>query len=146
MEVYDCLDENLDVWGHHFLEASAGTGKTFTIEHVTVRLLLDPKAIDIDQILIVTFTRAATRELKIRLQKRLRECLQALVEGEVKYPYLDYSPQDRAFAIQRLELALSCFDKAQIYTIHAFCHRMLVEGGFESGSSLSQSGPDDQNY
>ncbi len=143
MENYNCLDQNLNLWGHHFLEASAGTGKTFTIEHIVLRLLLEKDPIDIDQILIVTFTRAATRELKQRIQNRLREGLRALEQGEIKYPYLDLCEKDKAYAIERLNLALSCFDKAQIYTIHSFCHRTLLEEGFEAGVSLDLSNPDD---
>ena len=136
MESYNCLDPNIKLWGHHFLEASAGTGKTFTIEHIVMRLLLEKDAVDIDQILIVTFTRAATRELKQRIQNRLREGLKSLQQDVAKYPYLNLDKQCKTLAIDRLNLALSCFDKAQIYTIHSFCHRMLAEYGFDAGILL----------
>lgn len=135
MSQFDCLSTELSLWGHHFVEASAGTGKTFAIEHVVIRLLLDDRDVKIDQILIVTFTRAATRELKSRIQCRIRETIQAIETKTAIYPYLkeviDRSDSQRSK--QRLELALSCFDTAQIFTIHGFCHRMLNEYGLEAG-------------
>lgn len=62
---FDVLSRDLNVFDHHFLEASAGTGKTFAIEHIVTRLLIEGKpSFSIEQILVVTFTRAAARELK----------------------------------------------------------------------------------
>ncbi len=111
MAGFDVLDPSLNLKRNIFLEASAGTGKTFTIENLVVRLLQE--GIAIEKILIVTFTRAATLELKIRIRKRLEEL--------------------------KLRSVLATFDEAQIFTIHGFCFHMLKEEAFESGFSLSQS-------
>ena len=144
MQQFNCLDPRLNVRGYHFLEASAGTGKTFTIEHVAIRLLLESDEIDIGQVLIVTFTQAATRELRLRLRHRLDECLEALQEKRVIYPYLEPFITDDQWqkGIKRLKLALRCFEKAQIFTIHGFCHRMLAD----KGHLLTQQSLEDLSY
>ena len=78
------LDDLVIIFGHFFLEASAGTGKTFAIEHIVVRALLESsQPLTIDKILIVTFTRAATRELKHRVKKNLIKTQLALQQGEL---------------------------------------------------------------
>jgi len=113
MQKFDCLAKDLPLLGPHFLEASAGTGKTFAIEHIVARLLLH--GIDLEQILVVTFTRAATRELKLRIRANL-----ARTQGN------------------RIADALSLFDRCQIFTIHGFCQRMLKEYAFEAGLALGE--------
>jgi exodeoxyribonuclease V beta subunit len=70
MAKFDILSKETPVLGRRFLEASAGTGKTFTIEHLFVRLVEEEK-IPLEQVLVVTFTRAATRELKQRIRAKL---------------------------------------------------------------------------
>lgn len=70
MKSFDILDDETPIFGRRFLEASAGTGKTFTIEHLVIRLLIEG-GLRLDQILVVTFTRAATRELKMRIRAKL---------------------------------------------------------------------------
>lgn len=70
MQTFDCLDPNLEVRGHHFLEASAGTGKTFAIENVFVRLLKE--GFKEEEVLVVTFTNAATRDLVNRIGMKVR--------------------------------------------------------------------------
>ena len=110
MKHFDVLDPSLDVRGAYVLEASAGTGKTFAIEHLVARLLNDGIC-TIDQILVVTFTKAAARELKARI----RETLAA-----------------KADESRSLKEALVFFDRAQIFTLHGFCHRALAEFAFEA--------------
>lgn len=146
MEAFDCLSSTTDIWGHYFLQASAGTGKTFTIEHIVIRALI--QATPIDQILIVTFTRAATRELRLRIQKRIRLCIDQLQKKETDCPYLQTAIESHqtAKAIELLTQALQTFDAAQIYTIHAFCHKMLNLAGFEAGVTLDLKDPEDQAY
>jgi len=112
MQRFDCLAPDAPLLGPHFLEASAGTGKTFAIEHVVARLIL--KGIDLEQILVVTFTRAATRELKLRIRSNL----------------------ERMSEHKRIGEALASFDRCQIFTIHGFCSRMLKEYAFEAGLQL----------
>ena len=122
MQKFNILDRSLTIFGKHFLEASAGTGKTFAIEHLVVRLILSGK-MTINQILVVTFTRAATRELKDRIHSNLQKAFRALKEGVSSYDYLQPYAEDgnaKHLALAYLDEALQCFDEAQIFTIHGF--------------------------
>ncbi len=124
--------------GTNLIEASAGTGKTWTITGLFVRLLLE-LGLNVDQILVVTYTNAATAELRDRIRKRLFETLDALKTGASKDPFCDRiiqgyaQPSARMKAIRRLDRALRGFDEAAIFTIHGFCQRVLTESPFESG-------------
>ena len=123
--MFDCLDPHLDPQGYFCLEASAGTGKTFAIEHLVARLLL--KKVPINEILVVTFTRAATRDLK----KRIRHNLETLFSFPPPYiQALDLEKKPKAKRL--IEEALFCFDQTQIFTIHAFCQKMLTTFAFEA--------------
>lgn len=123
--------------GVHLIEASAGTGKTYNISSLYIRALIETKW-TVDQILVVTYTEAATKELRDRLMKRLRESIDAL-EGKL--------PGDDSFlnelvknvekpleAISRLKEAIYAFDEAAVYTIHGFCRHALQEQAFNSGA------------
>jgi exodeoxyribonuclease V beta subunit len=122
--------------GIKLIEASAGTGKTYTITTLVLRLILE-KRLTIDKILVVTFTEAATEELRNRIRSRLREALQAFenadtddeVLAELIHKFSAYKDE----AIFRLTNALRGFDEAAIFTIHSFCRRMLQDHAFESG-------------
>jgi exodeoxyribonuclease V beta subunit len=129
---FDCLSVECPLFGPHLLEASAGTGKTFAIEHVFVRLVLSN--IPIEKILTVTFTRASTRELKQRILSNLEKALLCL-RGQLDLPSWRYLEPFRGSqeAIFLLISALQGFDLCQIFTIHGFCFRVLKEFGFESG-------------
>ena len=140
MKPFDCLSDEIDILGHHFLEASAGTGKTFAIEHIALRMLLNgppPLPFALEEILIVTFTRAAARDLKKRVRSNLQSTLAAL-----KNPLLPSPPyikkiilqgeESLSSAIYHLERAYALFDQSQIFTIHGFCHQMLSEFAFEA--------------
>src|ERR1700722_8930294 len=113
MKRFDILDRTTKISGNHFLEASAGTGKTFAIEHLAVRLIAE-SGFKIEEILIVTFTRAATRDLK----KRIRRNLERALSSAASFDYLQAFNEEQK---RRLEEALICFDQAQIFTIHGFC-------------------------
>lgn len=134
MKVFDVHDRQLDILKPHLLEASAGTGKTYSIQHIATRLLLTG-SIKIEQILIVTFTRAATRELKDRIRLNIEKALTSLQKESAVEDYLmevlEKGPQETASACAYLREALVCFDNAQIFTIHAFCQKMLSEFAFE---------------
>jgi len=139
MTTFDCLDPSLALDGYHALEASAGTGKTFAIQHLTSRLIL--QKIPLDDILIVTFTRASTRELKSRIRHNLETLFQNLP------PYIAHlTPEEKVSAQLYTEEALALFDQAQIFTIHGFCQRMLTEFGFEAGVGLSLISQQEHNY
>src|SRR3989338_10796841 len=88
--IFDVLDPDTNVFGPHFLEASAGTGKTFAIENIIPRLLIEAKdPLPLEKILVVTFTRSATRELKSRIYKNLLRIARALEEGKGGPRYLE---------------------------------------------------------
>lgn len=123
--------------GRTIIEASAGTGKTFTIAAVATRLVA-VQGVALDRLLIVTFTRAATAELKGRVWDRLAKSL-GLLEGRHSPERDDYfdalatlAPPDRDLAVERLRDALTEFDKAQIFTIHGFAQRLLGGLGFRA--------------
>ena len=124
--------------GTTLIEASAGTGKTWTITGLVLRLMLE-EDLRIQDVLIVTFTEAATAELQDRVRKRIREALQRLRSGEkTDDALLEHiaakTATDREQATRRLRTALNDFDRASISTIHGFCKRMLEENAFESGA------------
>lgn len=124
MKSFDILSKETSLQNRLFLEASAGTGKTFTIEHLVVRLLIETNW-TLDQILVVTFTRAATRELKVRIRTNLEK----IVAGDRTFDYLsDLAPEQ----LSKIQETLVNFDQAQIFTIHGFCHRILQEFAFEA--------------
>lgn len=122
--------------GRTVIEASAGTGKTFTIAALVTRLVA-VEGIDIERILVVTFTRAATAEVRGRVWRRMVDTLAALERGDAPGgadPHLDVlldvSPEDRVRAQRHLAEALAHFDRAQVFTIHGFAHRLLGQLGF----------------
>jgi exodeoxyribonuclease V beta subunit len=114
------------------IEASAGTGKTFTLEHLVVELLLGGATID--QILVVTFTEKATTELRLRVRSKLEDLVTdrggvTETDGEGPGEFLTIDDAARA----KLERALHGYDGATIATIHAFCQRVLRDNAFASG-------------
>lgn len=129
MQPFDCLSKNCPLLGPHLLEASAGTGKTFAIEQIYVRLILE--SIPVEELLVVTFTRAATRELKARIRSNLEKTREALEASQAIWDYLEpYLGSESA--LRKLRDALAGFDRCQIFTIHGFCYRMLREFAFEA--------------
>ena len=143
----------IPVHGIHLIEASAGTGKTWNIAALFTRLVLLEKQ-NVEKILVVTFTKAATAELKTRLRARLDQALTALkrtpnaqTQPEIlRQNSLDDKnrPDDFLFNLLtqalahesqarlqlRLTAAISNFDNAAIYTIHGFCQRILQDFAF----------------
>jgi len=125
--------------GMNLIEASAGTGKTWAITSLYLRMLLE-KELRPEQILVVTYTEAATRELHARIRRRIRQALDAMRGDPTDDPFLidlcDRAAQagmeERAALL--LEAALAEFDTAAIFTIHGFCNRALQDHAFESGA------------
>lgn len=142
MRPFDCLSPDCPLLGKHLLEASAGTGKTFAIEHIVTRLILSQEEFEVDRILAVTFTKAATRELKQRIQATLLLAKEQLETGEGIFPYLSSFLNDPK-AKNRLVEACSRLDEVHVFTIHGFCFRMLQEFAFEAELSFSLSSPDE---
>jgi exodeoxyribonuclease V beta subunit len=130
--------------GTTLIEASAGTGKTFTLAGLYLRLLLEHR-LKVEQLLVVTYTKAATGELRDRIRRILEQAHRAFEQaaaGEAVSAELpDYLKHlvsvhaARAPALAReLDSALSGFDQAAIYTIHGFCQRALRDRAFETAS------------
>lgn len=131
------------------IEASAGTGKTYTIGSLYLRLLLKAgennfsRPLNVEEILVVTFTEMATEELKKKIRERITDAidkLTAFAESQDKSAFkndefLTALCHDLNIfeAIHRLKLAEQNMDLAAIYTIHGFCRRMLMQYAFHSG-------------
>ena len=147
LNVFNCpLD------GISLIEASAGTGKTWNICGLYLRLLLE-RGLEVQQILVVTFTNAATAELRDRIRNRIVETLARLraTGPTAPDPFVDTllqtlrsrpasglagasTDEDRAL---RLDLALQTFDEASIFTIHGFCQRALGDTPFTAGMPMA---------
>ena len=123
--------------GLNLIEASAGSGKTYTLTALYLRLVMEA-AIPVHRILVVTYTNAATKELRDRIRDRLARIRLAFLRGraeeedEFSARMLDLLP-DRELAIRRVTNAVRGFDEAAIFTIHGFCQRALTDSAFESG-------------
>jgi exodeoxyribonuclease V beta subunit len=131
---FDLIDAPLS--GVNLIESGAGTGKTYTITGLFLRLILET-CLTIDQILVVTFTKAATEELKDRIRQKLLEAKTGFSTGVCSDPMVQSllaKQADRIEAHQRISDALTDFDTAAIFTIHGFCQRILFENAFETGS------------
>jgi exodeoxyribonuclease V beta subunit len=123
--------------GSNLIEASAGTGKTFTITRIFMRLLLE-KRLPLSSILVVTFTEAATFELRERIYLYLKEALAAFTLGNSDDPLVSslitIIPQTDG--IDTLKTALASLDTCPVYTIHGFCKKLLSDFAFESSSTF----------
>ncbi|MEX2423836.1 MAG: UvrD-helicase domain-containing protein, partial [Acidimicrobiia bacterium] len=125
--------------GRVLLEASAGTGKTWTIAALVTRFVAE-EGVPIDEMLVVTFTRAATSELRERTRARLAAAAHHLQNSaDTDDPILthlaDCDPDERALRLRRLEDALRSFDRATITTLHGLASRFLVEMGLLARTS-----------
>lgn len=140
--------------GERLIEASAGTGKTYTIAGLYLRLLLghgplieegedagQPSAherpLSVTEILVVTFTEAATAELRGRIRGRIHEARLAFMRGQsgdALLAQLLAEVEDHDLAARRLLAAERQMDEAAVFTIHGFCQRMLKQNAFESGA------------
>ncbi|WP_225181399.1 exodeoxyribonuclease V subunit beta [Pectobacterium aroidearum] len=146
----------LPLLGERLIEASAGTGKTYTLAALYLRLLLGlgkqaayPRPLLVEEILVVTFTEAATEELRERIRARIHAlriaCLRKSAQGEESEKPKDASLvqllaeiSDHRDAADVLLAAERQMDEAAIYTIHGFCQRMLSTNAFESGVLFEQ--------
>ena len=129
--------------GHRLIEASAGTGKTWTIAALYIRLLLGHgrgehsahcQPLQVSQILVVTFTEAATCELRERIGARIHEALHAFATGlsdDFFLKELLADLDDHPLQVERLKKASRDVDQAAIFTIHGFCQRLLKQYAFE---------------
>lgn len=124
------------------IEASAGTGKTYTITNLVLRLLLGRgrEPLPINQVLVLTFTIAAADELKHRIANRIIDARNAYRHGS-EDPFLAAlvsESEDTSRDTRLLRAASQMMDEASIFTIHGFCARVLGELAFESGILFDQ--------
>lgn len=137
--------------GSRLIEASAGTGKTFTISALYLRLVLGHgegaigfgRELLPPEILVVTFTDAATRELRERIRARLVQAARVFRAEEAGDDLLqqlrgDFMPERWPACARRLDIAAQWMDEAAVSTIHGWCQRMLREHAFDSGSLFEQ--------
>ncbi|MFK3793576.1 exodeoxyribonuclease V subunit beta [Pseudomonas piscis] len=139
--------------GSQLIEASAGTGKTFTISALYLRLVLGHGGTSTGfgrellppQILVVTFTDAATKELRERIRTRLAEAARFFrdetpaPDGLIEQLRQEYCAEQWAACANRLDIAAQWMDEAAVSTIHSWCQRMLREHAFDSGSLFTQT-------
>lgn len=148
-DAYGC-----ELSGWHIVSAGAGTGKTYNIQILYLRMIL--RGVTADRILVVTFTKLATQELRGRVRSILQlmaRCLTAYGEDE---PLPEGSEQVRPFFEsgstvpaeervteetwgafrERVGAALMSFDQAPVETIHSLCNRLQRENAFESGMAF----------
>ena len=134
MNPFDHFDVPLQ--GSKLIESSAGTGKTYAIASLYIRLLLE-RTLQAREILVVTFMEAATEDLRKRIREKLREALLAFDgcrRGDLFVTKLVEQVKDKLKAKRILYSALQSFDEAAIFTIHGFCQKILQESAFETAS------------
>jgi len=134
--------------GRTVVEASAGTGKTYAISALATRSLAEG-VVGIDQLLVVTFTRAAAGELRDRIRAKLRTAAAVLDGAPIPDSdswmsvLVDGPAAERAERSRRVHAALGRFDEATITTIHGFCQQALAQSGLrgsgDPGASLVES-------
>ena len=151
----------LPLKGSRLIEASAGTGKTFTIALLYVRAILAhgevaecDRMLSPRDILVVTFTDAATKELRDRIRQRLAEAAEVFRQppdqqgdGGPLYALRNQYPDPDTWPAKArlLQLAAESMDEASVHTIHGWCNRMLREHAFDSGGLFNQSLETDQS-
>lgn len=135
---------SIDLNGIKLIEASAGTGKTYTIANLYLRYILEGRTPS--EILVVTFTNAATEELRGRIRARLFQTLQLFEKhlnespttspdqflSELVKQWQDFDKDKQSIWFDRLQLALRCMDEASIWTIHSFCQRAMQDHALQS--------------
>jgi exodeoxyribonuclease V beta subunit len=130
--------------GLRLIEASAGTGKTFSLAGLYLRLLVE-KQLDVRDILVMTFTRAATQELRERIRARITAAAVIAadpgraVDGDVEHDIatrliaVAEAHEPREQIARRLRNAAARMDDATIATIHGFAQQAAQENAFNSG-------------
>lgn len=136
----------MPLYGRHLIEASAGTGKTFNITRLYLRFLLEKK-LTVKDILVMTFTKAATEEIKGRVAKTLREATQiwqhakdngGVIADDCDPVYIHlFNNNDVDESLARLKAAQLELDEASVFTIHGFCQHVIAQLAFNSGFAMS---------
>ena len=146
MAAHNLIAHTIPLQGKHLIEASAGTGKTFNITRIYLRLLLE-KNLTVEQILVMTFTKDATEELRGRIDAFIRQALNEwdTLTVEDEYFIAIAKHVEAVEAKIRLKQALLYLDEASIFTIHGFCKRVLSQHAFTSGHSFNLAMESDCN-
>lgn len=135
--------------GSNLIEASAGTGKTYSIAILALRLLVE-KDISIQQLLMVTFTKAAVAELEQRIRLFIRYGYQVALQQEVKDEKINYIVKQEIkksgvkLVLDRLKKAVLSLDETSALTIHSFCQQTLTQFAFETGQAFGQEPLEDK--
>lgn len=138
---------SLPLTGRSLIEASAGTGKTYSLAFIYLRLLLGigennyQRPLSVEEILVVTFTKAATEELRYRIRHNISQLRKGCLQGfhaDINYQRLLDLIDDKSLAAKRLLYAQQSMDQVAIFTIHSFCQRLLTTYAFESGSLFNK--------
>lgn len=139
----------LPLQGRQWIEASAGTGKTFTLSLLVLRFLLE-REISLPKILAVTYTNAAAQELKIKIRAQIKlaqdllsdeasqdiESLESGKQTTARYLLELMQEKPKSHLRRLLEAALQDCDRASIFTIHGFCSRVLGDCALNAGQVL----------
>lgn len=133
MNIFDPYKVELS--GINLVEASAGTGKTYSIATLFLRTLLEKEITEISRIVVVTFTNAAANELKVKIREKLKKALLYLQFGnkpEDDENFFNYlmTIKNKGHSAEILKLGISNFDLASIFTIHSFCLNILKDFTF----------------
>ncbi|MCH7742663.1 MAG: exodeoxyribonuclease V subunit beta [Proteobacteria bacterium] len=146
--------ETFPLESQQLIEASAGTGKTYTITSLYLRLLLGhstamKRPLAVNEILVLTFTIAATEELRGRIRKRLLEAKIAFRSGQSDDQFIQHLidvSEDNRRDSRLLASAIQLMDEAAIFTIHGFCARVLQAQSFETGVLFDQNLDGDRDH
>ncbi|MGL1956196.1 MAG: UvrD-helicase domain-containing protein [Colwellia sp.] len=134
VSLQNLVAHTIPLTGKHLIEASAGTGKTYNITRIYLRLLLE-RELTVEQILLMTFTKDATQELRGRIDSFIRQALndwENLCQTDEYFAAIQARVSDER-AKFLLTRALLFLDEAAIFTIHGFCKRVLSQHAFASG-------------
>ena len=131
-----------EIKGRHLIEASAGTGKTYSLIHIVLRLIVEEQ-IPIERLLVVTFTKDATAELRLRIRGILIKAAEAFAQATKNDPRYDATLLEliekwRAAGVSAdvFSRAIERLDDASVCTIHSFCQKMLEENKFSSSEGF----------
>ena len=139
---FQILDLNQKVYGNFFIEASAGTGKTFTIAHLVLRLILEgPSPLSLKTVGVATFTKAAAAELKKRIKELFLEVKTNLEQG-LPLPIYGLT-LDTQEALERIKMALIDIESSPITTLHGLCFHILNKHALSLGLPLNLMNPED---
>ncbi len=129
--------KEVELSGSKLIEASAGTGKTYSVALLVLRLILE-KEVPIDKILMVTFTKTATAELELRIRKFVRLAYRYASAGHSCDKEITdlVDKAGKQNSLPRLKSALQSLDNLSVMTIHSFCQKTIGEFTFETDQSF----------